>query len=100
MSAYGQGKGMGTSHPLRCEQESKGEIAMANCERCGLHYDDWQLITCERCQRRCCVSCSRGHRLYAVGGGDVAEDVEAWVCEDCYDELTQPAADHLRREDD
>lgn len=57
---------------------------LVDCERCGLHYEYWQLEPCLRCGRRCCVSCLHADTKHP---GPVTGDV-AWYCLECYELVT------------
>jgi hypothetical protein len=54
------------------------------CERCELEYEYWQLHTCERCHKRCCLSCVhvRDVPLSRLGA---PFEIEQWYCLECYE---------------
>lgn len=57
-----------------------------HCARCGSAYEYWQLLTCNRCHKHCCISCVHRVAIPAERLG-VAFEIEKWYCLECYTRL-------------
>jgi hypothetical protein len=57
-----------------------------HCERCELEYEYWQLHTCERCHKHCCLSCVHALGVPAERLG-MPMEIEEWYCLECYEKI-------------
>jgi hypothetical protein len=57
---------------------------LVHCARCGLKYEEWQLLTCKTCHRQCCISCLHRVGVPAERLG-VSFELDDWYCLECYE---------------